>query len=74
MRYLLLSSQSFLRMLSGEKSAKMIKKDLRSVAKSVRIIVPTPDLEHGDISDFFKDHTVEDLEALLTEEPKKIFS
>lgn len=55
----------------GEKSAKAIEKDLRSVAKSVRIVVPTPDLEHGDISDFFKDHTVEDLEVLLKEEPKK---
>ena len=55
----------------GEKSAKAIEKDLQSVAKSVRIVVPTPDLEHGDISDFFKDHTVEDLEALLKEEPKK---
>lgn len=55
----------------GEKSAKAIEKDLRSVAKSVRIVIPTPDLEHGDISDFFKDHTVEDLEALLKEEPKK---
>lgn len=54
----------------GEKSAKAIEKDLRSVAKSVRIVVPTPDLEHGDISDFFTDHTVEDLEELLKEEPK----
>lgn len=51
----------------GEKSARSIEKDLRSVAKSVRIIVPTPDLDHGDISDFFKDHTVGDLEALLKE-------
>lgn len=55
----------------GEKSAKAIEKDLRKVAKSVRIVIPTPDLEHGDISDFFKDHTVEDLEALLKEEPKR---
>lgn len=55
----------------GEKSAKAIEKDLRKVAKSVRIVVPTPDLEHGDISDFFKDHSVEDLEELLKEEPKK---
>ena len=52
----------------GEKSARSIEKDLRSVARSVRIVVPTPDLEHGDISDFFKDHSVEDLEALLKEE------
>ncbi len=55
----------------GRKSAKKIEKDLRSVAKSVRIVTPTPDLEHGDISDFFKDHTVEDLEALLKEDPKE---
>ena len=54
----------------GEKSAKAIENDLRKVAKSVRIVVPTPDLEHGDISDFFKDHSVEDLEELLKEEPK----
>ena len=51
----------------GEKSARSVEKDLRSVARSVRIVVPTPDLEHGDISDFFKDHTVGDLEALLKE-------
>ena len=55
----------------GEKSAKAIKKDLLPVAKSVRIVVPTPDIPNGDISDFFKDHTVEDLEALLKEEPKE---
>ena len=55
----------------GRKSAKAIEKDLRKVAKSVRIVVPTPDLEHGDISDFFKDHSVEDLEELLKEEPKE---
>lgn len=54
----------------GAKSAKAIEKDLRKVAKSVKIVVPTPDLEHGDISDFFEDHTVEDLEALLTKEEK----
>lgn len=55
----------------GRKSAKAIEKDLRKVAKSVRIVAPTPDLEHGDISDFFKDHSVEDLEELLKEEPKE---
>jgi putative DNA primase/helicase len=55
---------------SGKESSRKIEKDLLPVAKSVRIIVPTPDLEKGDISDFFTDHTVEDLEALLNEEPK----
>ena len=49
----------------GAESSRKIATDLRSVAKSVRIVIPTPDLEHGDISDFFRDHTVEDLEALL---------
>ena len=38
-----------------EQETKTIEKDLRKVAKSVRVIVPTPDIEHGDISDFFKD-------------------
>lgn len=56
---------------SGKESSRKIEKDLLPVAKSVRIIVPTPDLEKGDISDFFTDHTVEDLEALLNEEPKE---
>lgn len=55
---------------SGKESSRKIEKDLLPVAKSVRIIVPTPDLEKGDISDFFTDHTVEDLETLLKEEPK----
>lgn len=52
----------------GEKSARSIEKDLRGVARSVRIVVPTPDLEKGDVSDFFEDHSVEDLEELLKEE------
>ena len=55
---------------SGKESARKIETDLRKVAKSVRVVVSTPDLEHGDISDYFKDHTVEDLEELLKEEPK----
>ena len=54
----------------GAKSARMIERDLRKVAKSVRIVIPTPEIEHGDITDFFEDHTVEDLEDLLKEEPK----
>ena len=54
----------------GEKSARTIEKDLKKVAKSVRVVIPTPEIEKGDISDFFTDHTVEDLEELLKEEPK----
>lgn len=55
----------------GAKSAKAIERDLRKTAKSVRIVIPTPDIEHGDISNFFEDHTVEDLKELLKEEPKE---
>ena len=55
----------------GEKSARTIEQDLRKVARSVLVVIPTPEIEKGDISDFFTDHTVEDLEELLKEEPKK---
>lgn len=53
----------------GRKLAKSVKRDLLGVAKSVRIVIPTPTIEHGDVSDFFKDHTIEDFEKLLKEEP-----
>ena len=55
---------------SGQVSADKIRKDLVKVAKAVQIVTPTPDIEKGDISDFFKDHTVADLEELLKEGPK----
>lgn len=50
---------------AGRKSARAIAKDLKPVAKRVRIIVPTPDIEHGDVSDFFRDHDVSDLMDLI---------
>lgn len=56
---------------SGAESARKIREDLKSVTKSVRIVVPTPDIEKGDISDFFRDHTIEDFEALLKKDPKE---
>lgn len=56
---------------SGAESARKIEHDLKSVTKSVRIIVPTPEIEKGDISDFFRDHTIEDFEALLREAPRE---
>lgn len=49
----------------GEASARAIEKDLRKVAKSVKVVVPTPDIEKGDVSDFFETHSVEDLEKLI---------
>lgn len=49
-------------------SAEVVK-DLLPVAKSVKVVVPTPDIEHGDISDFLKDHTVEALNELIQQQP-----
>lgn len=49
----------------GEASARAIEKDLRRVAKSVKVVIPTPNIEKGDVSDFFETHSVEDLEKLI---------
>ena len=49
----------------GKASARAIEKDLRKVSKSVKVVVPTPDIEKGDISDLFETHSVEDLEKLI---------
>lgn len=56
---------------AGKESSRKVERSLQGIAKSVRIIVPTPDLEKGDISDFFQDHTVEDLEALMKKSPER---
>ena len=37
----------------GKQLASRVLADLRGVAKSVRIVIPTPDIPKGDISDFF---------------------
>lgn len=52
----------------GRELSRRVQSDLAKVAKSVRVVVPTPEIEKGDISDFFVDHTVEDFEKLLKEE------
>ena len=49
----------------GEASARAIEKDLREVAKSVKVVIPTPDIPKGDVSDFFQSHTVEELNELV---------
>ena len=56
---------------SGEKLTRDVKKDVLPVAKSLRVIIPTPDLKNGDVSDFLKDHSVDDLEELLKEAPQE---
>lgn len=54
---------------AGQKLTRDVMKDVLPVAKSVKVVTPTPKLDHGDVSDFFKDHTVEDLEKLVNEAP-----
>lgn len=54
---------------AGEKLTGDIIKDIITVAKSVRVVVPTPDLERGDISDYFEKHTIKDLEELVESTP-----
>ena len=49
----------------GVRSSRQIVRDLQGIAKSVRMIIPTPELKKGDISDFFIDHGEADLEVLL---------
>ena len=49
----------------GKKSARAIEEDLRGVVKSVKVVVPTPDIPKGDVSDFFQSHTVEELNELV---------
>lgn len=49
----------------GVRSSLQIVKDLQGVAKSVRMVIPTPELKKGDISDYFIDHGVSDFEVML---------
>ena len=53
---------------AGKEVAYKIYTDLQGVAKSSKIIIPTPYLEKGDVSDYFETHTKEDFEALLRSE------
>lgn len=53
----------------GLKVAETILNDVKGISKNVKIIVPTPDLPKGDISDYFQSgHTKEEFEALLKQE------
>ena len=50
---------------SGKEVAQKILEDTQGIVKTARIIIPTPTLDKGDISDYFIDHTKEDFENLL---------
>ena len=45
----------------GIDSARQVVRDLTGVAASVRMIVPMPDVDHGDVSDYLSKHTVAEL-------------
>lgn len=49
----------------GVKSSLQIVRDLQGIAKSARMLIPTPDLKKGDISDYFIDHGISDFEVML---------
>lgn len=52
----------------GADYANDILRDIKNIAASVRVILPTPDIPHGDISDYFAaGHTRADFEKLLQE-------
>ena len=56
----------------GVTLANGVKADLQSVAKSVKIVLPCPDVEHGDVSDYFAaGHSKEEFEKLIQDEFKE---
>ena len=58
---------------AGKNLASQVKADLQPVANSVRILVTTPELVKGDISDYFaQGHSVEDLEKLIEDQAEQI--
>lgn len=53
---------------AGHRVASTIYSDLQGIASSVKIIIPTPDIQKGDISDYFiAGHTKDDFEKLISE-------
>lgn len=53
---------------AGKRVALTIKNDVKTLAKSVKIIVPTPNIPKGDISDYFEEHGKEEFEQLLLQD------
>lgn len=52
--------------IPGINLAKRIETDLKGVAKSIKVLIPTPDIPKGDISDYFEQgHTDADFETLI---------
>lgn len=58
----------------GKKVAEQIRNDISGIAASVKIVVPVPDVEHADVTDFFEaGRTVEDLERLVEQTETVVF-
>ena len=50
----------------GRRVAEKIFNDVKTVARDAKIIIPTPHIPHGDVSDFFEaGHTREELEIMI---------
>lgn len=50
----------------GKQLASRVLADLQGIAKSVRIVIPTPDIPKGDVSDYFETgHSNEDFDQLI---------
>lgn len=50
---------------AGIEMARRVANDLTGIAKQTRVIIPTPEIEKGDVSDFFEaGHTVNELNEL----------
>ena len=50
---------------AGQKVAEQILNDVQGVAKCAKIIIPTPDIPKGDISDYFELHNKEEFELMI---------
>lgn len=50
----------------GKKLASTVVRDLKGTAKSIKIIIPMPEVPKADITDYFEaGHTVEEFENLI---------
>ena len=54
---------------AGRELVRKVRTDLNDVAKRVRVFMPAKK-EHGDIADYFADHTPEDFERFLSTAPE----
>lgn len=53
----------------GRRAADMIRHDLEGTAKSVKVVIPVPDIPKADVSDYFAaGHSGEEFEALLQQD------